>query len=61
MQLLAAQAPPASSLPSNVTQPSITSQAPVPAAALWVLNLKLFLFLSLFCLYQNIFSFSAIT
>ncbi|KAJ7000584.1 hypothetical protein NC653_011143 [Populus alba x Populus x berolinensis] len=34
MQLLAAQAPPASSLPSNVTQPSITSQAPEPAAAL---------------------------
>ncbi|XP_061978231.1 ubiquitin receptor RAD23d-like isoform X2 [Populus nigra] len=28
------QAPPATSLPSNVTQPSITSQAPVPAAAL---------------------------
>ncbi|XP_034923932.1 ubiquitin receptor RAD23d isoform X1 [Populus alba] len=28
------QAPPASSLPSNVTQPSITSQAPEPAAAL---------------------------
>ncbi|CAK7344385.1 unnamed protein product [Dovyalis caffra] len=27
------QAQPASSLPSNVTQPSITSQAPVPAAA----------------------------
>jgi hypothetical protein len=28
---------------------------------LWVLNLKLFLFLSLFCLYQSVFSFSAIT
>ncbi|KAB5561103.1 hypothetical protein DKX38_006060 [Salix brachista] len=28
------QAPPASSLTSNVTQPAITSQAPVPAAAL---------------------------
>ncbi|KAJ6936252.1 ubiquitin receptor RAD23c-like isoform X2 [Populus alba x Populus x berolinensis] len=28
------KAPPASSLPSNVTQPSITSQAPEPAAAL---------------------------